>query len=1182
MSPGAAGQSLLSLGTVSDPEGGAVSIIRGGMSTVAVHISGPAPVSGANLILQLPPGISYVSVTGGGAMLSGGSFSVLGQALPDNRVGLLVYSDSDTFNSVAGVIAEMTISASSLAPMGTFALEIVETRDLDINVFEVTAPRGIGNLAGESIQNAAVSTSISVTSSAGALFPDSALDSILRAELIGLGANPGPTIEASELVGVGLTSLNADLSGITNLSGLEYATDLTSLSLEQNFIRDVDLLANLTSLTDLRLSMNQIDDVDALGALTSLTTLHLDFNEIRDLTPLQNLTLLTTLSLTGNVIGDISPLASLPNLVDLRLDGNRVGDISALAGLTSLNTLMLDSNLVADVSPLVTNAGITGSGDLVTLHFNLLDSGDCTNLNTLAITRSVSVAHDVASCNPTIFSDPNLEAAVRLAVGIPSALLTPGDLTGLTSLSAPNAGISDLRGLEHATDLELLVLSNNDIFDLSPLTGLIQLEIVALDQNRIIDITPLTSMTNMIVLWLGENRISDIVALGQMTGLTHLELQDNFIADITPIENLINLDGLFLDRNLISDIEPLMYLADPVDIRLQSNIFGDIGPLLAITPAGGWDPASQIDIRLNPLLNGMAICSDISTLGGAANLTLLHDGTSCISLADANEPNDTSGTATTIGPGSILSRLSLIDDGGPDDVDWYKFTLDQAAEVVVATVQSVNERSTLIFTLELYASGDLVTPLLSGDDSLATVLSPDTYYFKVVEKNGDYVGNYAARVAIDPFETGTVDDTFGNASALTFGSPHVNHTLTPGDPDWFTFTIGSVGYLQLKTTTNFGNSRLELFGPNSSTDPVSPQYVSDDNIAFYSGLPVGQYFARVTEFPTAKRWNYPFDTTSYFLTVDQQAVADAYEDDDAAVRATLVPRGPEPGGGGAIRMTHNFHDMGDEDWCLLIAPRPEFHPVIQLTDLGPRSFPVIEVYAEDMTTLLTRGTGTITIDFNSKVNEKFYIRIRNADPNVFGNDTAYGVDQTPDDSGGSFPGTIAGYVLDTDDQPVKDAVVSVVQNDPSLPPLVSLKSLANGYYEIPGVSLGEHQIEVTTACSAMDGPFDIEVLQTGLDGESGDNSLGGSTRIDVKILKLCLDPANVYVNFAAGTNGIGSGVSPFDNLPDGLAVVASGGNIHLSGSGTSQTFAGGSKITQPLTLLNNNAGGTPIVVIGGP
>jgi hypothetical protein len=67
------------------------------------------------------------------------------------------------------------------------------------------------------------------------------------------------------------------------------------------------------------------------------------------------------------------------------------------------------------------------------------------------------------------FTDPNLEAAIREAVGIPEETIYAEDLQGLTALAADGRNIADLSGLEHCIDLTHISLSHKPISDISPL-----------------------------------------------------------------------------------------------------------------------------------------------------------------------------------------------------------------------------------------------------------------------------------------------------------------------------------------------------------------------------------------------------------------------------------------------------------------------------------------------------------------------------------------------------------------------------------------------------------------------------------------------------------------------------------------------------------------------------------------
>ena len=72
--------------------------------------------------------------------------------------------------------------------------------------------------------------------------------------------------------------------------------------------------------------------------------------------------------------------------------------------------------------------------------------------------------------------DANLRAVIEKALDKPdAATITAADMATLTDLSATEAKIRDLIGLEFAVNLTVLVLNDNQSSDLSPLAEINQL-----------------------------------------------------------------------------------------------------------------------------------------------------------------------------------------------------------------------------------------------------------------------------------------------------------------------------------------------------------------------------------------------------------------------------------------------------------------------------------------------------------------------------------------------------------------------------------------------------------------------------------------------------------------------------------------------------------------------------------
>ena len=376
------------------------------------------------------------------------------------------------------------------------------------------------------------------------------LEHAINLTLLDLGArfvevryiNSNSISDFSPLAGLtNLTDLWISYSAIADISPLTGLTNLESLDLVNNVITDISPLAGLTNLTTLWLGYNSISDISPIAGLTYLQTLWLSNNVISDISPVAGLTYLTELWISNNPISDISPVAGLTRLKFLALEGNNISDISPVAGLTYLTELGLSNNLIADISPLaelpnpialwlfnnsitdisplVKNIGI-GNGDRVYISANPL-SAESINTHIPALqSRGVTINFDntivpLEDLAQTVdIPDPNLRAVIEDELGkAPSATITVADMLTLTELYASHDDISDLTGLEAATNLTTLELQNNNISDISPVAGLTRLKFLALEGNN----------------------ISDISALAGLIKLTELDLQNNSISDLSPL-----------------------------------------------------------------------------------------------------------------------------------------------------------------------------------------------------------------------------------------------------------------------------------------------------------------------------------------------------------------------------------------------------------------------------------------------------------------------------------------------------------------------------------------------------------------------------------------------------------------------------------------------------------------------
>ena len=219
---------------------------------------------------------------------------------------------------------------------------------------------------------------------------------------------------------------------------------------------------------------------------------------------------------------------------------------------------------------------------------------------------------DAGGCEIVVsFTDPQLEDAVRDAIGKPTGDICKSDLADLSSLDATERGITVLAGLEYCTALTVLELSFNEISDLSALSALTNLTYLTLTENAISDVSALSGLTNLTVLVLALNKISDVSPLSGLTNLQDLVLTGNQISDVSPLSGLLNLKYLWLLVNQITDVTPLSGLRNLEKLGLSYNRISNVSPL------SGLSGLKSLFLTNNDI-------SDVTPLSGLTKLELLY------------------------------------------------------------------------------------------------------------------------------------------------------------------------------------------------------------------------------------------------------------------------------------------------------------------------------------------------------------------------------------------------------------------------------------------------------------------------------------------------------------------------------------------------------------------------------
>ena len=281
-----------------------------------------------------------------------------------------------------------------------------------------------------------------------------------------LGKPPGALITVEDMAG--LPRIVADDAGISNLTGLQAATNLERIEFRRNEISDLSPLAGLTRLNNIKLRGNRITDVSPLAGLINVGWLGLEENAITDLSPLKELVKLNGIGIEGNPVSDVSPLAGLLSLEGIRAWNTSISDFSPLAATGRLKWIEFSGD--KSISELPSLRDLKSLRRLEIKHCSISDISGLAELTQLqSLTLRDNLISDVSSL-------ASLKSLTRLNLNgnVISDISSLAELKGLKELSLQNNVISDVSPLAGLNNLEHLDLSNNAISDFSPLEGLLE------------------------------------------------------------------------------------------------------------------------------------------------------------------------------------------------------------------------------------------------------------------------------------------------------------------------------------------------------------------------------------------------------------------------------------------------------------------------------------------------------------------------------------------------------------------------------------------------------------------------------------------------------------------------------------------------------------------------------------
>ncbi|HPC15362.1 MAG TPA: leucine-rich repeat domain-containing protein [Candidatus Hydrogenedentes bacterium] len=475
-------------------------------------------------------------------------------------------------------------------------------------------------------------------------FPDKNLEKAVLQALV----QAAPPILDTQLRG--LNALNAPYRGITDLTGIEYCTQIKSLQLQGNAISDISPLASLTKLEEIYLRGNQVVSLVPLANLRQLHFVFLEDNMIKDIAALANnagIDMEDVVNLTGNELNQEAYCTHIPAMESRGVTvyrsgacGIRVVDIpdtnlsrkirwallqllqhsansNELARIRSGSLYETDlaqlTKLDASNAMISDLTGIRACINLVELNLGGNRIADLSPMSTLSTVQRLNLSNNaISDLHPLsrMFGLAKLEIQNQFVEQTVNGVLTKTRV------------LSSLYGIESLSGLTQLYAANNDISNLAPVRSLAFMQVLSASDNKISDLSPLRDMTSLLSLDLGSNRISDVSALSELTDLKRLVLSNNAIEDLSPITPLANLIILDLSNNKISDIGPLASLVylegntliSPSQIYLHNDLgYPNRNRIRSVTALAGLPSLAVLTLYNNDI-------GDISALVGNAGL----------------------------------------------------------------------------------------------------------------------------------------------------------------------------------------------------------------------------------------------------------------------------------------------------------------------------------------------------------------------------------------------------------------------------------------------------------------------------------------------------------------------------------------------------------------------------------
>jgi Leucine-rich repeat (LRR) protein len=231
--------------------------------------------------------------------------------------------------------------------------------------------------------------------------------------------------------------------------------------------------------------------------------------------------------------------------------------------------------------------------------------------------------------------EPALQRAIARSLGVSEKNLSQSLVENqLIRLQANDLGLRDLTGLEHAKNLESLVLRDNLIKDLSPIQGLSKLKNLDLSGNRLTSLLSLAPLpgSSLRILNLSRNRLLGLSGVGGFGALVQLDVSSNALIDLEGVSNLKGLVNLYAQENQLGREESYTD-------QNRNKQFDEGEPFTDDSGNGKRDTDPLVEVQNLPNLASLHLYGNrISSIDSLSNLPSLHTLLLSGNLVDSVRP----------------------------------------------------------------------------------------------------------------------------------------------------------------------------------------------------------------------------------------------------------------------------------------------------------------------------------------------------------------------------------------------------------------------------------------------------------------------------------------------------------------------------------------------------------------